>query len=229
MCCLNVNVSRHIFWPISSGTHTTCLTMDQMASSVATILHIPTMAPIPEISQNSWLSALIDSSKQHQLLISLALCLLIVSTLSLWRIYRSRRDSQTSQPADPFKKDHVTSPTPMNTFYDYPFAWLPPPPGSAGLTHPYAQDDLFCVLNSGHLAARAERRQRYMDGTKPGPWRRRSYPAPTKDIYHDILDLDAQSVSESSVHTPSDLATLLEDDYHDKHDLIKSDTTLAFH
>ena len=228
MCRQNPNVSRHIFWPISIGEYITCLTMDQMASKVTTILHLPTMAPIPETSQYSWLSVLIDNSKSHRLLISLALCLLVITTLALWRIYRSRPKLQASQSTDPDRKDHLTSPTPMNNFYDYPFAWLPPPPGSAGLTHPYAQDDLFCVMNSGHLAARVEQRQRYTEATKSGPWRRRSYPPPTKDLYHDILDVDAQSVSESSVHTPSDLATLLNDDYHEKHDLIKSDTTLHF-
>ena len=195
MCCPNVDAPLHIFSSGSSSEESFCSRMEATTRNTSRFKYMDTMAPA-STPVTVLLPGLTRLWTDHRLSIALVSCLVALTIIATWR--HRRRNDHTAQHR-PLAIDVKSPILPEPDIFSY----LPPPPGSAGLDHPYARDDLAQFFNSGHLAAKADREAGHHDTCcrGHGPWRRRSCPLPCGPVVS--ADPDS-SAAESSLATPAD-------------------------
>ena len=131
------------------------------------------MAPIPVGALLLWP---VDTTRLWQSgVIRLSCICLVLASIALAIKYTQRRRARNSLAlSPPDSKTLCGTEVSQTDILDY----FPPPPGASPMSTPYAQDDLFCVLTSGHLAAKADREEELRSQVdaqaKPGAWRRQS-------------------------------------------------------
>jgi len=115
--------------------------------------------------------------------------ILLLAMFAIWRYRHGRADYSYTAPPDP---DSKSMSMPENLFGT--INYLPPPPGSSAFASLMVRDELFGILNSGHLAAIADREQeassRAAKADNNGPWRRHSQPV--QDVTRNVDDSKVQ-------------------------------------
>lgn len=151
---------------------------------------------------------------------------LIVMCLLLRRLYIRNSPKMQSHvellDSKPPEAPVITRPDILSLF--------PPPPGTSAMNMPYSHDDIFCVLNSGYLAAKADRERELRELLNSGPWRRHSYPVPSASASHvKRVSQDDDNVSvKFGVDRSSDEDTLVPDPDESKK-FLKFDQVQHFH